>query len=106
MPARRVPMRRTKEVLGLKLDCGLSHRQIVAALGVSLGAVSKFGSADACVRHASGLGSACCGAAGAHDRLEPRVRASQTHPRRSWTTSPTSTSRKPCKRNRLTAFLG
>src|SRR6266571_691891 len=42
MPARRVPMRRIKEVLRLKLDCGLSHRQIVAALGVSLGAVSKF----------------------------------------------------------------
>ncbi|MFZ1654510.1 MAG: hypothetical protein WAT84_01630 [Candidatus Moraniibacteriota bacterium] len=35
-------MRRIKEVLRLKLDCGLSHRQIVAALGVSLGAVSKF----------------------------------------------------------------
>lgn len=42
MPARRVPMRSIKEVLRLKLDCGLSHRQIVAALGVSLGAVSKF----------------------------------------------------------------
>ena len=42
MPARRVPMRRIKEVLRLKLDVGLSHRQIVAALGVSLGAVSKF----------------------------------------------------------------
>ena len=42
MPAERVPMRRIKEILRLKLDCGLSHRQIVAALGVSLGAVSKF----------------------------------------------------------------
>lgn len=35
-------MRRIKEILRLKLDRELSHRQIVAALGVSLGAVSKF----------------------------------------------------------------
>lgn len=42
MPTRRVPMRRIKEILRLKLECGLSHRQIVAALGVSLGAISKF----------------------------------------------------------------
>jgi transposase len=35
-------MRRIKEILRLKLDCGLSHRQIVAALGISVGAVTKF----------------------------------------------------------------
>jgi hypothetical protein len=34
-------MRKIKEILRLKLNGGLSHRQIVAALGVSLGAVSK-----------------------------------------------------------------
>ena len=34
-------MRKIKEILRLKLDCGLSHRQIVAALGVNLGAVSN-----------------------------------------------------------------
>jgi transposase len=43
-------MRRIKEVLRLKLDIGLSHRQIVAASGVSLGAVSKL------VRLAEGAG--------------------------------------------------
>jgi transposase len=35
-------MRRIKEVLRLKYDCGLPLRQISAALGVSLGAVSKY----------------------------------------------------------------
>jgi len=35
-------MRRIKEVLRLKFDCGLTQRQIAAALGVSLGAVSKY----------------------------------------------------------------
>ncbi len=42
MPAKRVPMRKIKEILRLKCNGGLSHRQIVAALGVSLGAVSKI----------------------------------------------------------------
>jgi transposase len=42
MPAKRVPMRKIKELLRLKFNGGLSHRQIVAALGVSLGAVSKI----------------------------------------------------------------
>lgn len=36
-------MRRIKEVLRLKLDCGLSHNQIANALKVSLGAISKYG---------------------------------------------------------------
>lgn len=35
-------MRRIKEVLRLKFDCGLSHRRIARALGMSLGAVSKY----------------------------------------------------------------
>ena len=42
MPAKRVPMRKIKDLLRLKFNGGLSHRQIVAALGVSLGAVSKI----------------------------------------------------------------
>lgn len=42
MPAKRVPMRKIKEILWLKFNGGLSHRQIVAALGISLGAVSKI----------------------------------------------------------------
>jgi transposase len=36
-------MRRIKEVLRLKLDCGLSHSQIANALQVSVGAISKYG---------------------------------------------------------------
>lgn len=43
MPAPRVAMRRIREVLRLKLLCGLSHREIARALGVSLGAVSHYG---------------------------------------------------------------
>ena len=35
-------MRRLKEILRLKLDCGLKHRQIQRAVGVSIGAVSKY----------------------------------------------------------------
>lgn len=36
-------MRRIKEVLRLKLDCGLSHSQIANALQVSVGTISKYG---------------------------------------------------------------
>lgn len=36
-------MRRIREVLRLKLLCGLSHREIARALGVSVGAVSHYG---------------------------------------------------------------
>jgi transposase len=36
-------MRRIREVLRLKLVCGLSHREIARALGVSVGAVSHYG---------------------------------------------------------------
>ena len=43
-------MRRIKEVLRLKFDCGLSHRQIARALGMSLGAVSKYMSYCAAAR--------------------------------------------------------
>ena len=35
-------MRKLKEVLRLKWECGLTHRQISRAVGVSVGAVSKF----------------------------------------------------------------
>jgi transposase len=43
MPAPNIAMRRIKEVLRLKLDFGLSHKQIARALKVSVGAVSKYG---------------------------------------------------------------
>ena len=42
MPAERMIMRKLKEVLRLKLVCGLTHRQIERAVGVSIGAVSKY----------------------------------------------------------------
>ena len=35
-------MRKIKDVLRLKLDANLSHRQIAAALGVSKAAVTKY----------------------------------------------------------------
>jgi transposase len=35
-------MRKLKEVLRLKWACGLTHRQISRAIGISVGAVSKF----------------------------------------------------------------
>jgi len=35
-------MRKIKDVLRLKLDAGLSHRQIAAALGISKGVVTKY----------------------------------------------------------------
>jgi transposase len=42
MPTERMIMRKLKEILRLKLDCGLTHRQIQRAVGVSIGAVSKY----------------------------------------------------------------
>jgi transposase len=42
MPAERIAMRQIKEALRLKYDCGLSHRMIARALGLSVGAVSKY----------------------------------------------------------------
>lgn len=42
MPTERMTMRKLKEVLRLKLECGLKHRQIERAVGVSIGAVSKY----------------------------------------------------------------
>jgi len=35
-------MRRLKEILRLKWSCGLSHRQISRAVGVSVGAISQY----------------------------------------------------------------
>lgn len=35
-------MRKLKEVLRLKWACGLTHRRISRAIGISVGAVSKF----------------------------------------------------------------
>jgi transposase len=35
-------MRKLKELLRLKLECGLKHRQIERSIGVSVGAVSKY----------------------------------------------------------------
>lgn len=42
MPAPRMSMRNIKEILRLKWACGLSHRQISRALGVSVGAISGY----------------------------------------------------------------
>jgi transposase len=42
MPAARMDMRKLKELLRLKLECGLKHRQIERSIGVSVGAVSKY----------------------------------------------------------------
>ena len=42
MPTPRVAMRNIKEILRLKLDCGLSHERIGRALGLSKGVVSKY----------------------------------------------------------------
>ena len=42
MPAHRMSMRKLKEVLRLKWVCGLSHRQISRAAGISVGAVSAY----------------------------------------------------------------
>lgn len=42
MPAKRVAMHIIKEVLRLKYDAALSHRQIAAACGISKGVVAKF----------------------------------------------------------------
>lgn len=42
MPTPRVAMRNIKEILRLKLDCGLSHERIGRALGLSKGVVTKY----------------------------------------------------------------
>jgi transposase len=42
MPAHRSAMRKIKEVLRLKFEANLSHRQIAAATGLSKGAVTKY----------------------------------------------------------------
>ncbi len=42
MPTPRMSMRKSKEVLRLKWACGLTHRQISRAIGISFGDVSKF----------------------------------------------------------------
>lgn len=42
MPAHRTSMRKLKEVLRLKWACGLSHRQIGRAVGISVGAISEY----------------------------------------------------------------
>ena len=42
MPAVRIAMVKLKELLRLKFDCKLSHRQIARALGISKGAVGKY----------------------------------------------------------------
>ncbi|AIO71740.1 MULTISPECIES: IS21 family transposase [Pseudomonadota] len=42
MPAHRMSMRKLKEILRLKWACGLSHRQISRAVGISVGAISAY----------------------------------------------------------------
>ncbi len=41
MPTKRMPMRKTRDILRQKLDLGLSHRDVARSLQVSLGSVSK-----------------------------------------------------------------
>lgn len=49
MPTMRIPMHKFREILRLKYDAQLSHRQIARAMNVSQGAVSKYVSlAQAC----------------------------------------------------------
>lgn len=42
VPASRINMRKIKDVLSLKLNAQLTHRQIAAALGMSKAAVTKY----------------------------------------------------------------
>ena len=42
MGAERLPMRRIREILRLKNECGLSHRAIAQACSVGLGTVSEY----------------------------------------------------------------
>ena len=42
MPTPRVAMRKIKECLRLKLECGLSNDQVARALGLSKGVVGKY----------------------------------------------------------------
>ncbi len=42
MPALRLSMRRLREILRLKYDCGLSHRAIGRGCGVGAGTVSEY----------------------------------------------------------------
>ena len=42
MPTPRVGMRKIKECLRLKLECGLSNEQVARALGLSKGVVGKY----------------------------------------------------------------
>ena len=42
MPTVRIAMVKLKELLRLKFDCKLSHRQIARALGISKAAVGKY----------------------------------------------------------------
>jgi transposase len=42
MPAHRMSMRKLKELLRLKWACGLTHRQISRAIGISVGAISSY----------------------------------------------------------------
>ena len=42
MPVQRIPMRKIRDVLRLKLDARLSHEQIARSLGISKGVVAKY----------------------------------------------------------------
>jgi DNA-binding transcriptional regulator LsrR (DeoR family) len=42
MPALRINMRKLKDALRLKLEGGLSHQKIAAALDISKGVVTKY----------------------------------------------------------------
>lgn len=42
MPAERLPMRKTKEVLRLKFACGLSDRQIARSCAIARSTVGEY----------------------------------------------------------------
>ncbi|MCM3060658.1 IS21-like element IS408 family transposase, partial [Bacillus subtilis] len=74
MPTPRMSMRKLKEVLRLKWACGLTHRQISRAIGISVGAVSKF----AAQASQAGLDWAAAEAM-SDDELDARLRPAATN---------------------------
>ncbi len=76
MPAKRVPMRRIKDILRLKYAAGLSHEKIARAWCVSKGAVAKY----VALAQAAGLSWAV---AFTHDKRESNAQYTCVFPRRS-----------------------
>ncbi len=42
MPSERISMRKLKEIMRLKFESGLSHRQIAGSINISAGTVSRY----------------------------------------------------------------